>query len=356
MKATRVGGMLLSGCLMSIQVLAELEYQGQGGWRTSDGQGGWAQNDMGENLFNIGIAACKQTCEDDNACKGIEYVSDPAGWQEAGMQVFNKCEIHHDAYAHCDSNAGGRGSDDDGCWVKKPKPNFPNGPDDVTPKTGGLNDTGIIKYGTTTASSRLQEDASSGRDRTLRDDSDGHAGFSFIKISSSGQVLAADVADWSCVKDNVTGLLWEKKTENGLHSKGWSYAWYEPDSSKNGGDSGDLGPAGNDCGLSDNCNTWEYVKAVNEEGLCGRNDWRLPTLEELNSIVNFGTRSPTIDLKYFPNTQKEFHWSSDTVPDARNNWRATAAGGTGFKDGWSGATPKRNISTDFKAVRLVSGQ
>ncbi|SDZ99830.1 hypothetical protein SAMN05660964_00725 [Thiothrix caldifontis] len=105
--------------VMTSTVMAAMNYQGIGGWRTSDGRGGWVLNDDAENRYDIGINACKQACESNDRCRGIEYVSDPNGWEEEGQWVHNKCEIHRDPYAHCDQSGGGRGSAEDGCWIKR---------------------------------------------------------------------------------------------------------------------------------------------------------------------------------------------------------------------------------------------
>lgn len=62
------------------------------------------------------------------------------------------------------------------------------------------------------------------------DDSDGHAGFSFTKLDANGNELLANATDWSCVKDNVTGLIWEVKQggngtvgDEGLHDADDTY-------------------------------------------------------------------------------------------------------------------------------------
>ncbi len=149
------------------------------------------------------------------------------------------------------------------------------------------------------------QDALYGRDASHNDDSDGHAGFSFTKIGSSGQALPASATEWSCVKDNVTGLIWEVKTDDGgLHDKRHTYTWYNPNSNTNGR------RAGYENGDYD---TDSFVSAVNKTGYCGATDWRMPTREELRSIIDYSIAYPglSIDTNYFINTTgyTEF-WSS----------------------------------------------
>ncbi len=238
---------------------------------------------------------------------------------------------------------------------------------------GVLNDTGITWSGnyasgnnaTCVSSSTpngdnvvVAQDCSHGRDVTHNDDSDGLAGFSFTKLDSSGQPLADQAAvyattPWACVQDNVTGLIWEVKTDDGgLHDKDDIYTWYNTDGTTNGGANGVDGAANNTCfGWSSGnaatyCNTEAYVNRVNAAGWCGATDWRMPTVKELESIVNYGRYSPAIDTGYFPNAVSSYVWSGS--PYAYNS---DYAWDVYFNDGFSGAD-YRNHS---RAVRLVRG-
>jgi len=142
------------------------------------------------------------------------------------------------------------------------------------------------------------QDAQSGRDASQNNNSNGPAGFDFTKISKTGAVLAINATHWSCVKDNVTGLIWEVKTDdNGLHDKDWTYSWYEPDNTKNGGFAGYENYGS--CGGTSACDTHAYVKAVNSAGWCGYRNWRVPSKAELNSIVDYGHYNPTIEMTFF---------------------------------------------------------
>jgi hypothetical protein len=44
--------------------------------------------------------------------------------------------------------------------------------------------------------------------------------------------------------------------------------------------------------------------------LAGHSDWRLPSLIELVSIVDYGRENPSIDPTYFPSTPAYWFWSS----------------------------------------------
>jgi hypothetical protein len=215
--------------------------------------------------------------------------------------------------------------------------------------TRPLNDTGIttcsddVTNGLTCPQVLFPgQDAEHGRDVTANDDTDGHAGFSFTKLDSGGNPLPATATSWSCVQDNVTGLIWEVKTTSGLQSSGYTYTWYNSTNINDGGDHGvgDTGVgtttgyetvtgtyAGSDnCADNTRCDTEKYVADVNSGGLCGAADWRLPSSEELSSLVDNSVASPgpTIDMGWFPNTVASLYWSAS--PDASNSYGAWDVG------------------------------
>ncbi len=193
-----------------------------------------------------------------------------------------------------------------------------------TTATGKLNDTGIVITYLTT-SNAAQEDASYGRDAqamagklakvgSSSQNAGKNNGFDFTKISSTGQPLAADATSWDCVLDNNTGLMWENKTDdNGLRDKDHTYSWYNSDSSNNGGNAGV--ESGGTCYQTGRCDTEKYVADVNTAGLCGYNNWRMPTVEELPGIADMGRVNPAIDTSYFPTPPDRGYWSSSAFAE-----------------------------------------
>ena len=81
------------------------------------------------------------------------------------------------------------------------------------------------------------------------------------------------------VKDNVTGLEWQQATAPG------TYTWQQA------------------------------IDYCNNLSLGGKDDWRLPTIKELSTLVDSSIPypGPTINTSYFPDTVASYYWSSTTI-------------------------------------------
>lgn len=147
----------------------------------------------------------------------------------------------------------------------------------------------------------------------------------YIKLNAQGetfvnQSLAYEKQPWFCVKDEQTGLIWEVKTDDdGLHDKDQRFKWAESSA---------------------------FVQKVNQAGWCAYKDWRIPTREELQSLLLKGKR-PAIELKAFPYETGTDVWSSSINQPNTKYVRYVQ-----FKSGSEGVMHK--LHGHF-ALRLVRG-
>ncbi|SDZ99283.1 Protein of unknown function [Thiothrix caldifontis] len=156
----------------------------------------------------------------------------------------------------------------------------------------------------------------------------------FTKYNLSGAPYVAGGIDTvGCVKDNVTGLTWEVKTDEAANQtptfrdKDFGYEWRSTSGGVVGTKAVASGAAATNVngrcqsatGLI-NCDTQDYINAVNAAGVCGYQNWRLPTTSELLGLIDTSkTAAPYIyaDLgstSFDPETQGSSvrgYWASD---------------------------------------------
>ena len=142
----------------------------------------------------------------------------------------------------------------------------------------------------------------------------------YAVLGENGSVLDSVPETFECVLDQFTGLTWEVKLDlPGLHDWRNTYSWYDP-----GEAHGELDYRGKpDGGVCEGsaCDTHAWVRAVNAEGYCGHNDWRLASRDELASISDPRKTDtpPTANTIYFPYTQSGEYWSGN---DYSFQWNA----------------------------------
>jgi hypothetical protein len=111
----------------------------------------------------------------------------------------------------------------------------------------------------------------------------------YTKLDAFGNKLEEIASQWAMVRDNVTGLVWEVKSDQeGMHYNETDYRWQTIQS--------------------------EFIDRLNKAQFGGYTDWRLPTLHELYTLVQYNALDPDLKINrnYFPNTKPESYWSSTT--------------------------------------------
>ncbi|NOH95163.1 DUF1566 domain-containing protein [Vibrio sp. 99-70-13A1] len=216
------------------------------------------------------------------------------------------------------------------------------------PGDNQINDTGYVNYfdganfdSQVAPTSYPNQDAEYGLDSADgTNHADGQHGFKFTKLDYSGNILPNNASDWSCVRDERTGMYIEAKqqpidlpnqsvidqwledyaddpdanpypysTESAYwRSSAYLYTWYDSVSTTNGGSAGHKndelladGPISSACAYSTvsggdrRCDTEGYLANLNSFGVCGINNWRLPSPAEARSFINYnvGTIDPT---------------------------------------------------------------
>jgi len=144
---------------------------------------------------------------------------------------------------------------------------------------------------------------------------------SYTKLDANGNALPDAAVDWTMVRDNITGLMWENKQARdewtdyaNPNDADNTYTWYNSNPDSNGGD---VGTPGN------GTDTEDIIQALNDANFGGYSDWRLPTIKELASIVYANAHNPSINERYFPTNESTFweeipapYWSSTTDADS----------------------------------------
>ncbi|MFC1795733.1 DUF1566 domain-containing protein [Pseudomonadota bacterium] len=93
--------------------------------------------------------------------------------------------------------------------------------------------------------------------------------------------------------------------------------------------------------------TWqEALQRANVHSFAGYDDWRLPNIKELSSIIERSCYDPAINLSVFPNGPSSSVWSGSPYADDTND-----AWGVLFNGGYD----VLRLRTDSYSVRLVRG-
>lgn len=222
----------------------------------------------------------------------------------------------------------------------------------ITPKPLGLkNDTGMNDcYNNTQkincgANNFPEQDADMGRDSVanqLDKAGQGDLGFDFTKLNGFADELPDDSTQFSCVRDNVTGLIWEVKaastalppvttTRAATNHYTWSLT------TDNGEQVGSVeGAPLSTCPSNADCGLQTYINEVNQADFCGGTNWRVPTYTELLGLLDYGKQGQLslLSTLLFPNQPDASQFSFDGGIQLPYWTAQTAADGTSLSQAY----------------------
>ena len=225
-----------------------------------------------------------------------------------------------------------------------------------------MTDTGLLTFATndsfdstSTIAEFPGQDADYGLDVSQNDNTDGAAGFRYVKLDADGQELAADATSWQCVKDSETNLIWEvKSTEQGARNSAYLFAYHLNRDITLSADEVAEASCDDDQGICTVKQYQEHINGLNEgKGLCGSTNWAVPSFNELYSLVHFGSSHNNddderigIDIDYFPATFAGDYWTSSQSSEGMSYlYDAVQAWTLGFNDSYIGATTSYDVCT-----------
>jgi len=107
----------------------------------------------------------------------------------------------------------------------------------------------------------------------------------------SSQARFTDNGDGT-VSDNGTGLVWQKCSR---------------------------GQDATTCSGTATTANWQTALQYCRNLTLDDRSWRLPSVNELGSIVDYSVENPSINTAFFPNTESLYYWSSTTWGDSKTH-------------------------------------
>jgi hypothetical protein len=137
------------------------------------------------------------------------------------------------------------------------------------------------------------------------------------------------VASGNCVTDNLTGLMWAKNAIIGFETTDGGGPIAQPDYAN-------TEPTLNTLSWANSKTAISNMNAATSK-LCGYSDWRLPNVNELQSLLNYAatqassTPAAWLNSQGFSNVRTVIYWSS-TAYNGSNSWNVYFYDGRSYSD------------------------
>ncbi len=104
------------------------------------------------------------------------------------------------------------------------------------------------------------------------------------------------------ITDNRTGLMWEKLTDDGsIHDKDTTYYWTDGFNVK--------------------------IATLNSSSFAGHADWRVPSINELQSLIDYGAVSPAVPPPFNTNCVSNCNLQTCSCSSGSYVWSSTSKTG-----------------------------
>lgn len=150
-----------------------------------------------------------------------------------------------------------------------------------------------------------QQDGNTGRDADaqLVKVGSGIAGFDYTKLDANGNAVSASNTAFECVRDNVTGLVWQTNRPTNP-AQDWQGVPRDYEAAVSGSENYSR------CGLT--------------------SGWRLPTKAEAESLLQYSRTGISADTDFFTDLENAWYWTSSPYPAALSNGVQNDSTGSDF--------------------------
>ena len=221
--------------------------------------------------------------------------------------------------------------------------------------TGKLNDTGVTNSGGQSGEcavdlATVSQDCHVGLDVRPETSAIPNNGFDFTRIGEGGVELdaLAQQTEVCALLDNVTGLMWDSGLNSPFKNIESTFTYYDGTRGVPKHPSSPVTCLGYVADQPQTfCNTRAFVARINQMNWCGYSDWRLPTVNELFSLKDFGQSNFVLlpDDFVFTSPSNHTKWTSTKYLNITEFQQAVAFGSESGSAG--------NVNSDALAIKLV---